>query len=52
MGITGVTEYVIKMPTSPTTIFVNFTVRVTYPKPLFDIKCAAYILLFTITTLY
>ena len=27
MGITGVTAYVIKMPSSPTTIFVSFNVR-------------------------
>ena len=49
MGITGVTAYVIKMPSSPTTIFVSFNVRLMDPKPLFEIKCRAYILLFTIT---
>ena len=52
MGITGVTAYVIKMPSSPTTIFVSFNVRLMDPKPLFEIKCRAYILLFTITTFY
>ena len=48
MGITGVTAYVIKMLSSPTTIFVSFNVRLMDPKPLFEIKCRTYILLFTI----
>ena len=46
------TAYVIKMPSGPTTIFVGFNVRLMDPKPLFKIKCRAYILLFTITTFY
>ena len=33
---------------SPTTTFVTFNVRLTDPKPLFEIKSRAYILLFTI----
>ena len=34
MGITGVTACVIKMPSSPTTIFVSFNVRLMDPKPM------------------
>ena len=52
MGITGVTAYVIKMPSNPTTIFVGVNVRLMDPKPLFKTKCRAYLLLFTITTFY
>ena len=52
MGITGVTTYVIKMPRSPTTIFVSFNFRLMDPKPLFKIKYRAYILLFIIATFY
>ena len=51
MGITGVKAYIIKMPSSPTVIFVGFNVRLIDPKPLLKIECRAYILLFTITTL-
>ena len=43
---------VIKMPSSPTTIFASFNVGVMDPKPLFKIKFRAYILMFTITTFY
>ena len=52
MEITGATACVIKMPSNPTTIFVSFNVRLMDPKPLFEIKCRAYILLFTITTFF
>ena len=52
MGITGVIAYVVKIPSSPTTIFISFNIRLMDPKRLFKIKCRAYILLFTITTFY
>ena len=38
MGITGVTAYVIKMASSPTTIFVSFNVRLIDLKLLFELS--------------
>ena len=52
MGITGVTAYVIKIPSSPIVIFISFNVRLMDPKPLFKINCRAYVLLLTITAFY
>ena len=35
--------YVVKMPSGPTTIFISFNVRLMDPKPLFKIKCRAFV---------
>ena len=43
MGITWVIAYVNKMANGPTTIFISFNVRLMDPKPLFKIKCRAFV---------
>ena len=48
----GMTAYVVKMLTSPTTIFLGFNVRLMDPKLPFKIQFRAYKLMFKITTIY